>query len=174
MCIHVCIVDAGWPYVQRNQTRLSGLAVGLDTGLESRGFKLRNTLNTFIDKISRYAKQNMLSISYRGLNAAVRSSCRAGYRIISVAALDAKTLTFRFIGRYHVTRSKHAIDNLVIPFRGAPKEVNTVKVPKTPFKVGPKRGKMRESAQKPFKSIANHFRVLIWRSKYEILIEVFV
>ena len=33
---------------------------------------------------------------------------------------------------------------------------------------------MRESAQKPFKSIANHFRVLIWRSKYEILIEVFV
>ena len=91
-----------------------------------------------------------------------------------MAALDAKTLTFRFIGRYHVTRSKHAIDNLVIPFRGAPKEVNTVKVPKTPFKVGPKRGKMRESAQKPFKSIANHFRVLIWRSKYEILIEVFV
>ena len=40
--------------------------------------------------------------------------------------------------------------------------------------MGPKRGKMRESAQKPFKSIANHFRVLIWRSKYEILIEVFV
>ena len=56
----------------------------------------------------------------------------------------------------HDMRSKHAIDNLVLPFRGAPKIGKHSKVPKTPFKARPKRGKMRESAQKPFKSIANH------------------
>ena len=37
------------------------------------------------------------------------------------AAPRNQTLTFWFIGRYHVTRSNHAIDNSVVPFRGAPK-----------------------------------------------------